>query len=261
MMADETQTTNDDHAKALVDALLPAVTKAVQEQVAKRIEAMDKEVSERLDGIASKNAQLLGKLHKEKGERVSLEDQLATLNKHLNGDNKPTEIVIDKQTARDAPPEPSPFFEEPEDTEAQAEFIIGSPVRALNVPNGFHRHYFFDLDETRADTLRKLTEGRRDVQVRVGDCNPLIQQLSPGLKAWDIRGVAFLDPYGAHLEWATLEALAATETMEVVINFPVAMPSITSSRWQGCVARFGVPQAKPSIAMSSAAFTSPTTFA
>lgn len=98
-MADET--TNDDHAKALIDALLPAVTKAVEEQVAKRIEAMDKEMSERLDGIASKNAQLLGKLHKEKGERVSLEDQLATLNKHLSGDNKPTEIVIDKQTARD----------------------------------------------------------------------------------------------------------------------------------------------------------------
>lgn len=128
-----------------------------------------------------------------------------------------------KVRGSDAPLEPSPFFEEPEDTEAQAEFIVGSPVRALNVPNGFHRHYFFDLDETRADTLSKLTEGRRDVQVRVGDCNPLIQQLAPGLKAWDIRGVAFLYPYGAHLEWATLEALAATETMEVVINFPVAM--------------------------------------
>jgi three-Cys-motif partner protein len=32
-----------------------------------------------------------------------------------------------------------------------------------------------------------------------------------------------LDPYGAHLEWATLEALAETGTMEVVINFPLAM--------------------------------------
>lgn len=100
-MADETQITNDEHAKALIDALLPAVTKAVEEQVAKRIETMDKEMSERLDGIASKNAQLLGKLHKEKGERVSLEDQLATLNKHLSGGNKPTEVVINKIDARD----------------------------------------------------------------------------------------------------------------------------------------------------------------
>lgn len=119
--------------------------------------------------------------------------------------------------------EPSPFFDEADDTEAQEAFILGSPVRALNVPNGFHRHYFFDLDETRAETLRALTEERNGVTVQVGDCNPLIRNLAPSLKARNIRGVAFLDPYGAHLEWATLEALADTGTMEVVINFPLAM--------------------------------------
>jgi len=118
--------------------------------------------------------------------------------------------------------EPSPFFDEP-DAEEQEEFILGSPVRALNIPNGFHRHYFFDLDETRADTLRAVAEGRSGVTVQVGDCNPLIRNLAPSLKARNIRGVAFLDPYGAHLEWATLEALADTGTMEVVINFPLAM--------------------------------------
>ncbi|MGR3512069.1 MAG: three-Cys-motif partner protein TcmP [Paracoccaceae bacterium] len=119
--------------------------------------------------------------------------------------------------------EPSPFFSEPDDTQAQEEFILGSPVRALNAPNGFHRHYFFDLDETRAETLRAVTDGRKGVTVQVGDCNPLIRNLAPSLKARNIRGVAFLDPYGAHLEWATLEALADTGTMEVVVNFPLAM--------------------------------------
>ncbi|MEH6772320.1 MAG: three-Cys-motif partner protein TcmP [Cereibacter changlensis] len=119
--------------------------------------------------------------------------------------------------------EPSPFFDEADDTAAQAEFILGSPVRALNIPHGFHRHYFFDLDATRADTLRTTTAGRSGVVVQVGDCNPLIRTLSRSLTGRRIRGVAFLDPYGAHLEWSTLEALAATGTMEVVINFPVAM--------------------------------------
>jgi three-Cys-motif partner protein len=119
--------------------------------------------------------------------------------------------------------EPSPFFDEADDPAAQAEFILGSPVRALSVPHGFHRHYFFDLDATRAEALRLATAGRDGVEVKVGDCNPLIRALTPSLKAPHIRGVAFLDPYGAHLEWATLEALAATKTMEVVINFPVAM--------------------------------------
>ena len=122
--------------------------------------------------------------------------------------------------------EPSPFFDEADeadDAKAQSECILGSPVRALNVPHGFKRHYFFDLDETRAETLRTVTAGREGVTVQVGDCNPLIRNLAPALKARNIRGVAFLDPYSANLEWATLEALAATGTMEVVINFPVAM--------------------------------------
>ena len=94
---------------------------------------------------------------------------------------------------------------------------------ALNVRNGFHQHYFFDLDETRGEILREVTEGRGGVTVDVGNCNPLIRDLAPSLKLPYLRGVAFLDPYGAHLEWATLVALANTGTMEVVIDFPVAM--------------------------------------
>jgi three-Cys-motif partner protein len=119
--------------------------------------------------------------------------------------------------------EPSPFFYEPDDSQAQEEFILGSPMRALNLSNSFHQHYFFDLDETRGEDLCLVSMGRSDVSIQVGDCNPLIRQLAPTLKAKNIRGVAFLDPYGAHLEWATLEALADTGTMEVVINFPLAM--------------------------------------
>ena len=119
--------------------------------------------------------------------------------------------------------EPSPFFYDPADGNAQRDFILGSPVRALELHRGFQQHYFFDLDTTRAEFLRTFTAGREDVTVEDGDCNPLICKLAPSLKRPGLRGVAFLDPYGAHLEWATLEALADTGTMEVVINFPVAM--------------------------------------
>lgn len=51
----------------------------------------------------------------------------------------------------------------------------------------------------------------------------MIRDLCQRLSDRNVRGVAFLDPYGAHLEWETLEALARTGTMEVIINFPVAM--------------------------------------
>lgn len=122
--------------------------------------------------------------------------------------------------------EPAPFFDEEESTEdpqAQEQFIAGSPIRALSIKNPFHHYYFFDLDQTRAATLRKVSKDRNNVTVEVGNCNPLIRRLSCSLKSPNIRGVVFLDPYGAHLEWKTLEALADTGNMEVVINFPLAM--------------------------------------
>ena len=131
--------------------------------------------------------------------------------------------TVAKARGSDVPSEPSPFFDEAGDTAAQAEPILGSPVRALSVPHGFHRHYFFDLDATRAETFRAATAGREGVAGQAGDCNPLIRAFAPSLKARSIRGVGFLDPDDAHLEWATLEALAATGTVEAVINFPVAM--------------------------------------
>ena len=35
--------------------------------------------------------------------------------------------------------------------------------------------------------------------------------------------VAFLDPFGTHLPWATIEQLAATNSFEILINFPLQM--------------------------------------
>jgi len=130
---------------------------------------------------------------------------------------------VSKVRGSGEPVEPSPFLDDTEDSKAQEEFILGSPIRALSIENGFHHHYFFDLDESRAQTLHRLCETAQGVSVRVGDCNPLVQELAKTLHNRNVRGVAFLDPYGAHLEWETIDALAATGKMEVIINFPVAM--------------------------------------
>lgn len=132
---------------------------------------------------------------------------------------------VSKVRAKQSITEPSPFFDEEEDAEAQDEFVLGSPVRALSFTPGFHKHYFFDLDELRAGTLRDLhkTFENKKIFVEVGDCNPLIQNLAKTLGSSNKRGVAFLDPYGPHLEWTTIAALAATKNFEVIINFPAAM--------------------------------------
>lgn len=132
---------------------------------------------------------------------------------------------VSKIRSKDAVTEVGSFFGEDDDAQAQDEFVVGSPIRALRFANGFHKHYFFDLDEIRAGTLGDLdkTYTNKKIVVKVGDCNPLIQLLSSSLSSPNIRGVAFLDPYGPHLEWATIEALAETKKFEVIINFPVAM--------------------------------------
>ncbi len=118
---------------------------------------------------------------------------------------------------------PSAFLDDIEATEAQERFIAGSPLRAIGCEPGFHIIRFIDLDESRSATLADLAKNDPRIKVRTGDCNPALQSLAQGFDAWDLRGVAFLDPYGAHLHWDTLVALAETDKIEVIINFPAAM--------------------------------------
>jgi three-Cys-motif partner protein len=144
------------------------------------------------------------------------------------------------------------FFNDDEDAAAQDQFIIGSPIRALSIPNGFHQHHFFDLDESRAATLASVAEdfSSKVIKVQVGDSNPAIQLLCSSLSHPNIRGVAFLDPYGPHLEWETVRALANTKNFEVIINFPLGMAinrlisksGIVNERWEMMLNKcFGTP--------------------
>ncbi len=109
---------------------------------------------------------------------------------------------------------------------AQEEFIAGSPVRALTTGNGFDQYYFFDADKRRTALLRQLKQEHLDKEVYVKDedANLGVQKLARRFhKSPLARGVAFLDPYGPHLHWATVEALAKTRKVDVIINFPLAM--------------------------------------
>ena len=109
---------------------------------------------------------------------------------------------------------------------AQEEFTKGSPLRALTTGRGFDQYYFFEADERRAALLQNLKDEHpdKDVHVDVVDANLGVQKLASGFRLCrSMRGVAFLDPYGPHLEWATVEALAKTRKVDVIINFPLGM--------------------------------------
>lgn len=116
-------------------------------------------------------------------------------------------------------------FLEREEAEAADEFIKGSPLRALGLDRPFDHYFFIDRDPSRIDLLNALKEEHpeRDIRAKAGDANAEVQAIAKGLKKWNLRGVAFLDPYGAHLHWSTLVALASTTKFDVIINFPLEM--------------------------------------
>lgn len=122
--------------------------------------------------------------------------------------------------------QPKLWAEEPDDP-AQVAFVRGSPRRALEIANPFDSYIFIDSDPVRVAMLRELSQefgDRRRIRVREGSADEQIAwTLSHKPNKRSHRGIAFLDPFGAHLEWASIEALAQTGVFEVIINFPLHM--------------------------------------
>lgn len=113
-----------------------------------------------------------------------------------------------------------------EQAAAEEEFIAGSPVRALATGQGFDQYYFFDMDPRRAQLLADLKHQYpgKTINVEIGDANEGVQKLARRFRASPrARGVAFLDPYGPNLHWKTVQALAETGQVDVILNFPLAM--------------------------------------
>jgi three-Cys-motif partner protein len=109
----------------------------------------------------------------------------------------------------------------------QAALINGSPRIALDIANSFDRYVFIEPDPDRIaelEALRTEYAGLREIDVRHENAAAGIQWLiSRNISRRSHRGIAFLDPFGAGLEWSIVEALAATGFFEVVINFALNM--------------------------------------
>ena len=118
-----------------------------------------------------------------------------------------------------------PTFLDHTDEADQQQFILGSPMRALGLERPFDHYRFVEMDPNRASFLEDLKAEfpGREIKVRVDEANSVVQDIAQKFTASHWRGVAFLDPYGAHLHWATVAALARTGKFDVIINFPLDM--------------------------------------
>jgi three-Cys-motif partner protein len=122
---------------------------------------------------------------------------------------------------------PGLFAADAKPDEDQIEFLKGSPRVALDLANPFSAYVFIDNDEKRVAELKALkTEygATRNITVHEGDANAALQTwLSSGVDWKSHRAVVFLDPFGMQVPWSTIEALAKTRAVEVIINFPLGM--------------------------------------
>lgn len=109
-------------------------------------------------------------------------------------------------------------------SKASGEFVLGSPLNALQIHPRFDEIHLVDLNAGKAEHLRQLTAGEKNVEVYEGDCNRvLLDSVFPRVEYRDFRrGLCLLDPYGLHLEWEVIARAGAMKSLEIFLNFPVA---------------------------------------
>jgi len=105
------------------------------------------------------------------------------------------------------------------------EYILGSPLNALNIKPPFKEFHFIDLDGGKAKALRKMCVEYSNVKVKVyeGDCNRiLLDEIFPLVKWSDYRrALCLLDPYGLDLDWQVVFRAGRMKSIEIFLNFPM----------------------------------------
>lgn len=112
--------------------------------------------------------------------------------------------------------------------ETIVETLDGSARRALKISPPFKHFIFIEKDPQRVKQLSAIISEYPGVAIQVlhGDANAelmnLIDKLPWTRKARSMsRGVVFLDPFSMQVDWSTLQALAATECLDIWYFFNV----------------------------------------
>lgn len=106
------------------------------------------------------------------------------------------------------------------------ELLDGSACLALKTEPRFDHYIFIEKDPKRVAELEGLrnefSDLAADMEIHQGDANQEIQDLCT--KDWSShRAVLLLDPYGMQVEWTTIEAVAATEAIDMWLLFPLGI--------------------------------------
>jgi three-Cys-motif partner protein len=105
----------------------------------------------------------------------------------------------------------------------KCEYVSGSPLNALIVDPPFREFHFIDLDSSKVEELKRLTEDRENVSVYGGDCNKILLDAVLPRVEYKLyrRALCLLDPYGLHLDWTVVQQAGHMNTIDMFLNFPI----------------------------------------
>jgi len=100
----------------------------------------------------------------------------------------------------------------------------GSVQHALSVSPAFDESIFIEKGARNVKSLEKLIEEHPTARVIAGDANDeLLRICDPNMwRPRKRRGVIFLDPFGLDVAWATLEAIAKTQALDLWYLFSLS---------------------------------------
>lgn len=104
-------------------------------------------------------------------------------------------------------------------------YLAGSAKRALSAERRFDHYYFIESDESKASELEHMIDTefphlKRFTTVYRGDANEKLGKIINDIDWRFNRGLLFLDPYATQVDWATLERVAGTKSIDVWYLFP-----------------------------------------
>ena len=104
-------------------------------------------------------------------------------------------------------------------------YLAGSAKRALSAERRFDHYYFIESDESKASELEHMIDTefphlKRFTTVYRGDANEKLSNIINDIDWRFSRGLLFLDPYATQVDWATLERVAGTKSIDVWYLFP-----------------------------------------
>lgn len=118
------------------------------------------------------------------------------------------------------------LFPELNEEEPQ-QYLDGSARIALRIEPPFTKYIFIEENPRRNAELLALRQEFPDrsdrIEIIQSDCNAWLQDRCSNYNWEKNRAVLFLDPFGMQVEWETMEGIAKTEAIDVLILFPLGV--------------------------------------